>query len=159
MEQTGGEVEMMDPSILVDNNFSNILSKSTIATNVKMVIKLHRAFQFRNQAEDLLSHEQSTLTRDLGSVTSSTEVTFEYRLKKLKEILEMRDVDLSKVSTIPFQVQIEYTALDGTRYRLVITKMLSISSDKKELELHKNLVILQVNAIQTTALLARKGQI
>lgn len=40
---TGGEVELMDPQKVKagENNFSNILSKSTIATNVITKVKLH----------------------------------------------------------------------------------------------------------------------
>lgn len=34
IEQTGGDVEIMDPKILEENNFSNILSNQTIATKV-----------------------------------------------------------------------------------------------------------------------------
>ncbi len=35
------------------------------------------------------------MVRDLGNVTEETEITFEYRLKNLKELVKMEDLDLT----------------------------------------------------------------
>jgi hypothetical protein len=43
------------------------------------------------------------LARELGNVNEETEVTFEYRMKKVKELLKMADLDMTKVSSLPFQ--------------------------------------------------------
>ena len=53
------------------------------------------------------------LKRELGNVTEETEITFEYRLKSLKDIVEMDDIDLTKIESFPFQAQIFYSTLDG----------------------------------------------
>ena len=43
------------------------------------------------------------MVRDLGNVTAETEITFEYRLKSIKQLVEMDDIDLSKMTKFPFQ--------------------------------------------------------
>ena len=43
------------------------------------------------------------MVRDIGNVTEDTEVTFEYTLKKIKELAKMDDIDLSKIDSFPFQ--------------------------------------------------------
>lgn len=45
----------------------------------------------------------------------------------------MVDLDMTKVSSLPFQAQITYTALDGSRCVRIITNTLEISSDKEDL--------------------------
>jgi len=35
-------------------------------------------------------------------VNEETEVTFEYRMKKVKELLKMADLDMTKVNSLPF---------------------------------------------------------
>jgi len=37
----------------------------------------------------------SLLVKDLGNVTEDTEVTIEYTLKKISQLLEMEDLDLT----------------------------------------------------------------
>lgn len=39
---------------------------------------------------------------DLGNVNEETEITFEYKLKSLKELLKMEDIDLSVIKSFPF---------------------------------------------------------
>jgi Sec23/Sec24 trunk domain len=82
-ELTGGEVELVDPKDLI-NNFSNILSIQTIATNVTLKVKLHKGLEFRNQDPLNLSEDKTILARELGNVNEETEVTFEYRMKSVK---------------------------------------------------------------------------
>lgn len=53
--------------------------------------------------------------RDLGNVTQDTEITFEYGLKKISELVKMEDLDLTEIKSFPFQTQIEYKALDGNK--------------------------------------------
>jgi hypothetical protein len=74
-----------------------------LATNVELKVKLHKGLQFRNEDPKLLSLDKTILTKELGNVTEETEVTFEYTLKALKELLEMKDIDLTKITSFPFQ--------------------------------------------------------
>ena len=91
---TGGSVERVDP-IQLTQNFANILQLPVIATNVVTKIKLHKGLEFRNEDPVNLSEDKTLMVRDLGSVTQETEITFEYRLKALKELVKMDDIDLS----------------------------------------------------------------
>ena len=45
----------------------------------------------------------SLLVKDLGNVTEDTEVTIEYTLKKISQLLEMEDLDLTEIKSFPFQ--------------------------------------------------------
>jgi len=64
---------------------------------------LHKGVEFRNEEESLLSSDKTVLTKDIGNVTRDTEVSFEYKMKTLKEILAMEDVDLEKLKKLPVQ--------------------------------------------------------
>jgi hypothetical protein len=68
-----------------------------IATKVVLKVKLHKGLEFRNEDILNLSEDKSLLVKELGNVTEETEVTFEYRLKPMKELLKMEDIDISKL--------------------------------------------------------------
>jgi hypothetical protein len=51
--------------------------------------------EFRNEDPVNLSEDKTLMVRDLGNVTEETEITFEYRLKNLKDLIKMDDVDLT----------------------------------------------------------------
>lgn len=99
----------------------------------------------------------SLLVKDLGNVTEETEVTIEYTLKKISQLLEMEDLDLTQIKSFPFQTQITYNALDGSRCIRVITEQQLISQDREELEKKADYNILGQNAVQQSANLARGG--
>ena len=95
----------------------------------------------------------------MGNVNEETEVTFEYRMKKVKELLKMADLDMTKVNSLPFQAQITYTALDGAKCVRIITNTLQISNDKEELQQQANFDVLGLCAVQTSAQMARGGNL
>jgi hypothetical protein len=88
------------------------------------------------------------MVRDLGNVTEETEITFEYRLKSIKDLVKMEDLDLTKMQFFPFQAQISYSALDGYKCVRIISNQKEISSDRDQLERNANYRILSTNAIQ-----------
>lgn len=98
------------------------------------------------------------MVRDQGNVTEETEITFEYRLKNLKELVKMDDLDLSQIKSFPFQAQITYSALDGSKCVRIISNQKQVSNDRNELEKNANYKILSTNAIQQSSKLAKKGQ-
>jgi len=128
-----------------------------IATKVQTRIQLHKGLEFRNEDPARLSEDRSVLVKELGNVTEDTEFTFEYRLKSLKELIKMDDVDLLKIQNFPFQAQITYFSLDGSKHVRIITKAQSVSNDRDQLEKHANFGILSTNAIQQSSKLAKKG--
>lgn len=101
-ELTGGEVQRVDPKDLIEN-FSNILNLATIATNVQLKVKLHKGLEFRNEDAANLSEDKTILARELGNVNEETEVTFEYKMKSVKKLLKMLDLDMTKIQSFPFQ--------------------------------------------------------
>ena len=140
-ELTGGEVERVDP-ISLTKNFANILSKPIIASNVVAKVMLHKALQFRNVDPSLLSQNMSLMVKDIGNVNEDTEHMFEYTLKKISELIEMEDIDLTEIKAFPFQTQITYKALDGSKCVRVITELQEMSNDRAQVEQQANYDIL-----------------
>ena len=124
-----------------------MLAKPVIATNVEAKVKLHQALQFRNELPENLSADKSLMTRKMGNVTVDSIFTFEYGLKPLDILLEMEDIDMTKVKSFPFQTQIVYTALDGSKCLRVITKKQQMSTERQQLERDADYEMLGYNAI------------
>lgn len=66
-------------------------------------MKLHKGLEFRNEVAEAMNADKTILTRELGNVTEDTDVTFEYKLKSIKELVKMEDIDLTKIKFFPFQ--------------------------------------------------------
>jgi hypothetical protein len=67
---------------------------------------LHDGMRFRNEA----SADGNKLRRDIGNVTADTELTFEYQLRDRDALAKFKGL-----TSLPFQVQIQFTKLDGMR--------------------------------------------
>ena len=100
-DMTGGTIERVSPETLTQD-FANILSKPVIATGVQVKVKLHKGLTFRNEVASNLSHNNTLLTKDLGNTTEADLFTFEYTIKTIKELIEFDDLDLTKISELPF---------------------------------------------------------
>jgi hypothetical protein len=61
-ELTGGNVERVSPTSLTQN-FANMMSKPVIATNVVVKVKIHKALEFRNEAEANLNEDKTLMAR------------------------------------------------------------------------------------------------
>jgi hypothetical protein len=85
-----------------------------------MSVKLHSALEFRNEMDINLSQDKTILKKSLGNVNTETDLTFEYQLKSVRKLLEL-SIDPSVLSHIPFQLQLMFTALDGSRHLRVFT--------------------------------------
>lgn len=155
-DMTGGEVQRVNP-VELTKNFANILSMPIIASNVVAKVKLHKGLQFRNEDPDSLSADMTLMVRDIGNVTEETEITFEYTLKKIRELARMEDIDLTKIKAFPFQAQIEFTALDGSKCIRVITDTQTISSNKEELQRKADFKIIGSNAMHHQMAFAKGG--
>ena len=69
----------------------------------------------------------------------------------------MEDMDLTKIDRFPFQTQITYKALDGSKCIRVITSEQKVSNEREELERQADYEMLGQNAIQQGARLAKAG--
>ena len=85
-----------------------------------MSVKLHSALEFRNEMDINLSQDKTILKKSLGNVNTETDLTFEYQLKSVRKLLEL-SIDPSVLLHIPFQLQLLFTALDGSRHLRVFT--------------------------------------
>ena len=63
---------------------------------------MHKGLEFRNEDASGLSADKSLMTKVLGNVTRDTEVTFEYRLKKVKELLAIKEINFEDITEFPF---------------------------------------------------------
>ena len=146
-ELTGGNVERVNPTNLTQD-FANMLSVPVIATNVEAKVKLHKGLQFRNELATDLSEDKSLLARKFGNTTAETVFTFEYGMKPISQLLEMDDLDMGAITHFPFQTQIMYTAMDGSKCLRVITKNMEVSGEREELNLGVDASLLQKNCVQ-----------
>lgn len=49
-------------------------------------MRLHKCLKFRNEDEVDLNEDGSLFKKDLGNATVNTEISFEYEVKKRKEL-------------------------------------------------------------------------
>ena len=106
-----------------------------------------------------MSEDCTLLVRDFGNVTEDSIFTFEYTIKTIAQLIEMEDLDLTKVTQFPFQAQVSYTALDGSKYLRVITSYQQVSNEREELEQVADHNMLYRNAIQQSSKIARAGNV
>jgi len=153
---TGGEIQRVNMQDM-GQNVDNILNLKVIATQVKLVVKLHKGLEFRNEDEDNLTDGNTVLKKDIGNVTQNSELTFEYKIKRVKELLLMDDLDLKTLKNFPFQAQIYYKTREGSDCVRVISSCIEMGNDRKVIEEKANFEILGLNAIKQTSKLAKKG--
>ncbi|XP_033741232.1 circularly permutated Ras protein 1-like [Pecten maximus] len=80
-DKTGGQINIVDP-LKLTQEFSTILEGRIIATNVVATLILHKQLFFHYE-----DTEESKVVKNVGNVTSDTEITFEYgvRTKEKKD--------------------------------------------------------------------------
>eukprot|EP01113_Clastostelium_recurvatum_P000455 TRINITY_DN101_c0_g1_i2.p1 TRINITY_DN101_c0_g1~~TRINITY_DN101_c0_g1_i2.p1 ORF type:complete len:985 (+),score=334.30 TRINITY_DN101_c0_g1_i2:83-3037(+) len=149
-EQTGGEVERVDPRKLT-KNFQSILTTPIIATGCMATIFLHKGLMFKGEVEDEFESDRNMLVRDLGNITVESECTFSYGFRPKSQ------VDVSEINEIPFQVQLVYTKLDGMKCLRVASAVIRATEDRKEAEEQANLSVIGTHAVQRAAKYAKEG--
>lgn len=160
-DKTNGSLNIVNPMNLSDE-FKSILENRTIATNVKAKLIVNKKYLYIRdeeleiaeskaieaddmaKKEELNSVKKSVIVKEIGNANVDTEITFEYGVRKLT------DADKEeRLKEMPFQLQISYTAEDGTKAVRVYTKVQQFTSDRQLVE--DNLVeedILWTNAAQ-----------
>jgi len=155
-ELTEGDITKVDP-LNLSKDFASILSNVIIATNVELKVKIHKGFTFRNENPENISQDGSLMVKQIGNASEGQEVAIEYCTKPSEEIKEMKDLDFSKITTLPFQAQINYVTLEGMRCVRLITRQQKVTFDKEEAKKEADYKVIYVNAIQKTGHLAKKG--
>ena len=106
-----------------------------------------------------LSEDKSLLARRFGNTTAETVFTFEYGMKPINQLLAMEDLDMTTITHFPFQTQIKFTALDGSKCLRVITRQMEVSGEREELNQNVNSNLLQKNCVMKGTQMARAGNI
>jgi hypothetical protein len=158
IDQTGGEIIRVKPTEILEQ-FSNLLTNEIVATHVSIKVKLHKVMCFRNEDINDIKDNGSTLMKEIGNATKESELYIEYSFKPSSEIAQFQDVDIEKLTSVPFQSIIEYTTPHGDKCIRVVTEFQQLSSEKKVIESQARYDIVSTNAIKKTAKLAQDGHL
>jgi len=148
-EATGGTVTKLDPLKLTEE-FSSILAEPVLATGVTVKVLLHKALAFRDE-EDVSGN---VFERQIGNVTGSSELSFEFSTKRTDQLAEL---GVAQGATVPFQTQIWFTRQDGSRCMRVITHARPLTADVATAEREVNTSLLQSHAAKKSASWAQSG--
>lgn len=120
-----------------------------IATNVQLTLLLDQ----RMTVIDPLKPEAlaSVSNKDVGTVTASSSASFEFKVRDDALAAGIKD------ATLPFQVQIRYTRLDGSELVRVQTLQQAVTQSTAEAEAEININVVAQNAVQAAAEYASGG--
>ncbi|XP_071942293.1 circularly permutated Ras protein 1-like isoform X2 [Antedon mediterranea] len=174
-DATGGQVNIVQPNNLSEE-FGSILQDPILACKVSAKLILHKGMYFRNE-----DTEGSVVSRNIGNVTSDSEATFEFGVRK-KPVMQvlydnlggtMVDSDqaaeepiydtvmatsaIEGLERLPFQLQIRYTTRTGSECLRIITMDRPVTKDRQFAEQNLNVAVLGTHAAQSTAKLAVDG--
>jgi len=182
-EVTGGSVTRVDP-LGLQENFAGILQNPVLATNVNIKVLLHAGLKFRlddGLFEQCQTHPAeagkgggtgvaataaaaaaaegaarglSVFSKTVGNATADTELSFEY---SIRDEARIRALGLRQLEKLPFQVQVEYTRLDGMKCMRVLSETRRLTTDRVTAERHAKLSVLSSHVTQQTAKLAHDG--
>jgi len=143
---TKGFNEIVDPLKNIGKNFNFALQNAIVATDVRVSFFLHAGLKFRHEEKA----EGLRAIREVGNVAKESALTFEY---------ELADSSLVHgIDALPFQVQITYTRLDGSKCMRVLTKLAKVTAKREVAEGAMNVGVVGMHAQQQSAQLASRGQ-
>lgn len=154
-EATGGMVSRIKPTHIM-KDFNKALEKEMVGTNAKFKLQLHRAICFKNEDTQFLfkteipEMQNCIFKKELGNITASTELSFEFKFKSKKELakLQLKAEDLKE---LPFQAQIEYTNMEENEVLRVITMKLPVTQNKEEVKKGANVKIVAMRVAHDVA--------
>jgi hypothetical protein len=155
-DKTNGTLKIVNP-LNLSEEFKSILENRIVATNVTAKLIVNEKYLYirdeeleaeigkaidendMKKKEEINLKKKSIQEKEIGNATIETEITFEYGIKKLGSKASKND----EFKELPFQLQITYTGLDGSRAMRVYTKIQKFTKDRNEAEsniLSKDLV-------------------
>ncbi len=142
-----------------------------IASNVEATLIVHRGLYIRDP--DSPDEKLEKIKRNVGNVTKQTEVTFEFGIRNKEGLdflslltyhyhlafffvcnLEMKEkyhIDLDQLQQLPFQVQVTYTAADGSKALRVLTQLKETTDNREIAEVNAVRSVIAENHIRSTA--------
>jgi len=130
-------------------NFSEAVKSSVIATNCDISAITPKEFTFREVEFPKDGKFTNRTTKNVGNATTDTNVTFEFGLAS--------DAKLPKRETIPIQLQIHYTRLNGLVCKKIITCQRAVTQDRNMAEKAVDIRVISANLAQFSAKLAQTG--
>lgn len=177
-DATQGEVNLVDPLNIV-SEFASMLNSSIVATNVSVKLLLHKGLSLVkidaskivpgavNANANAMDVESTSSVQTVGNAYDDSELTFEYEVgdaAKLKNLFDERARTLSlpgelpdDLKTLPFQVQITFTKLDGSKCLRTITRTQAMTTNRSLVEQNANTGMLGAHAWAQSARLAEQG--
>ncbi|UJR20810.1 hypothetical protein I4U23_023922 [Adineta vaga] len=145
---TSGNVTIVD-LLNIRDEFASILEQKVIATNVEATLIVHRGLYIRNP--DNPDEKLETIKREIGNVTKQTEVSFEFGVRNKQELKDKWNIDLDQLKQLPFQVQVVYTAVDGSKALRVLTQLKETTENREVAEVNAYRGVIAQNHIRSTA--------
>lgn len=149
-QETEGSVDRVDPMTLAEE-FGNILEDQIIATKVKSTLVIHDGLYLRHE-----TLKESRVEKNIGNVTKETEISFEYGVKPGAFNKIGLKGKPNEVVHLPFQLQIEYTDIEGARALRVITESKPITCEREKAEKEMSWSVLGKHAPKISAKIALK---
>ncbi|KAL0984306.1 hypothetical protein UPYG_G00139730 [Umbra pygmaea] len=146
-DHTGGKVVIACPHELY-TKFEEIIENRTIATHCSATLLLPTNLSVRGERE--AGHKG---TRDVGNVTSDTEITFQFGASSNGDVTP--PVVGSRLS---IQLQLRYRQKDGGSVLRILTSEREVTDDSSDVLSSLHLTIIQLNSSQASAALAVRGR-
>ena len=144
---TGGEIIRVNVNNIL-KDFNLLLNNNTIGFNVEISLNVNKIVTFKNEQDENLKNNKSTLIKKIGNVKKDSEYYFEYKFKKANVIANMNDINIEKMKEIIFQAKIEYTNLNGKRIVKIINEKTKISCNINKIIEDSNMSIIMSNVLQ-----------
>ena len=144
---TGGEIIRVNVNNIL-NDFNLLLDNNSIGFNVEISLHVNKILTFKNEEEENLKCDKSTLVKKIGNVKKDSEYYFEYKFKKANVIANMNEINIEKMKEIVFQAKIEYTNLNGKRIVKIINEKTKISCNINKIIEDSNMSIIMSNVLQ-----------
>ncbi|KAJ6243107.1 hypothetical protein M0813_02967 [Anaeramoeba flamelloides] len=148
--RSGGEIDIVKPEDL-STRFKNIMAKPVIATNSVLEMILHKSLYLYDEDDRKIG---ARMEKEVGNITEGIELSFNYGVK--------RDADedlFSNKEKVPFQAQIKYTKLDGSKWLRIITQYLNTTKDADKVIADLDYSVINQNVIQRASKWALKGNV
>ncbi|CAF1027360.1 unnamed protein product [Didymodactylos carnosus] len=145
---SGGQVTVVDLMNIRDE-FATILEQQVIASNVQATLIVHRGLYIRNPENN--EEKLNKSERDIGNVTKETEITFEFGVRNKQELKALHGIDFNQLKQFPFQLQVLYTAADGTKALRVLTQLKEATENREIAEQNAVRSVIAENHIRSTA--------
>jgi len=135
---TNGFNDIVDP-LKLTKNFNFLLENPIIATDVVVKMFIHLGLKWFNEENPINNY---SCLRNVGIANKESSITFEFG---------MSDVDIGDLKSLPFQVQIHYTRLDGAKCIRVMSKKQEVTEVREVAEENLNVGVIGLHSMQQTA--------